>query len=143
MGDENSLCSHSNILTTSMTSMMRAVAQLGQAYNVSVINLPIPTILNATDAIVRINASAICGSDLHSYHVNSGSPEQPFLYGHEAIGYVTEVGNAVQFLSVGDYVVIPDNLDNGHFTLEPDTYDPPLGFGGIQGGGVLPGLQGK
>ncbi|KAJ9634509.1 hypothetical protein H2199_008966 [Coniosporium tulheliwenetii] len=124
-----------------MAGMMRAVAQLGQALNVSVIDLPIPTIQNATDVIVRLNATAICGSDLHSYHVQSGSQDQPFLYGHEAIGYVTEVGDAVQFLNVGDYVVIPDNLDNGRYTFEPDTYVVPLGFGGLQGGGPLPGLQ--
>lgn len=126
-----------------MAGMMRAVAQLGQALNVSVIDLPIPTIQNATDVIVRLNATAICGSDLHSYHVQSGSQDQPFLYGHEAIGYVTEVGDAVQFLNVGDYVVIPDNLDNGRYTFEPDTYVVPLGFGGLQGGGPLPGLQSK
>jgi threonine dehydrogenase-like Zn-dependent dehydrogenase len=127
-----------------MASMMRAVAQLGMAYNVSVINIPVPTILNATDVIVRINASAICGSDLHTYHVASGSPEQPLLYGHEAIGYITEVGDAVQFFNVGDYVVIPDNIDNGHYTLEPDTYNVPLGFGGVQSDdGPLPGLQSK
>jgi threonine dehydrogenase-like Zn-dependent dehydrogenase len=120
---------------------MRAVAQLGQAYNVSVIDVPVPTILDPTDAIVRINASAICGSDLHTYHVASGSPDAPLLYGHEAIGYVTETGDAVQFLSVGDYVVIPDNLDNGHYTLEPDSYQVPLGFGGVQGGEALPGVQ--
>lgn len=120
---------------------MRAVAQLGEAYSVSVIDVPVPTILNATDVIVRLNASAICGSDLHSYHVPSGSPELPYLYGHEGIGYVTEVGDAVQYLSVGDYVIIPDNLDNGHFTYEPDAYYPPLGFGGPNDGSVLPGLQ--
>ncbi|KAF2830048.1 GroES-like protein [Ophiobolus disseminans] len=124
-----------------MASLMRAVAQLGQAYNVSVIDVPIPTILNATDAIVRINASAICGSDLHAYHVASGLPDNPYLYGHEAIGYVTEIGDAVQFLRVGDYVVIPDNVDNGHYTLEPDTYNVPLGFGGLQNDDVLGGLQ--
>jgi threonine dehydrogenase-like Zn-dependent dehydrogenase len=128
-----------------MASFMRAVAQVGQARNVSVIDVPIPTILNATDVIVHINASAICGSDLHTYHVASGSPETPLLYGHEAIGYVTEVGDAVQFLTVGDYVVIPDNVDNGHYTLEPDTYTVPLGWGGVQNGegGPLPGLQSK
>jgi threonine dehydrogenase-like Zn-dependent dehydrogenase len=127
-----------------MASIMRAVAQLGIAYDVSVINVSIPTIVNATDVIVRLNASAICGSDLHTYHVASGSPEQPLLYGHEAIGYITEVGDAVQFLNVGDYVVIPDNLDNGHYTLDPDVYDVPLGFGGVQSdGGPLPGLQSK
>ncbi|KZL64082.1 alcohol dehydrogenase protein [Colletotrichum incanum] len=120
---------------------MRAVAQLGQAYNVSVIDIPVPNILNATDVIVRLNLSAICGSDLHTYHTPVGSSEQPYLYGHEGLGYVTEVGDAVQFLNVGDYVIIPDNLDNGHFTSEPDSYFPPLGFGGLQDGGTLPGLQ--
>jgi threonine dehydrogenase-like Zn-dependent dehydrogenase len=127
-----------------MASMMRAVAQPGIEYNVSVINIPVPTILNATDVIVRINASAICGSDLHTYHIASGSSEQPLLYGHEAIGYITEVGDAVQFLNVGDYVVIPDDIDNGHYTLKPDTYNIPLGFGRVQSdNGSLPGLQSK
>jgi threonine dehydrogenase-like Zn-dependent dehydrogenase len=83
-----------------MASLLRAVAQLGQAYNVSVIDVPIPTILNATDVIVRINASAICGSDLHNYHVATGSPDNPYLYGHEGIGYVTEVGDAVRNVHV-------------------------------------------
>ncbi|KAI4756160.1 GroES-like protein [Aureobasidium sp. EXF-3400] len=127
-----------------MAGVMRAVAQLGQAYNVSVINFPIPTILNATDVIVKINATAICGSDLHTYHVASGSPTTPLLYGHEAIGYITEIGDAVQFLSVGDYVIIPDNLDNGHYTVEPDHYTVSIGFGGVQDGtpeAPLPGLQ--
>jgi threonine dehydrogenase-like Zn-dependent dehydrogenase len=129
-------------MASNMTAMMRAVAQFGQALNVSVVDVPVPTILNATDVIVKINMSAICGSDMHTYHAESGSPEQPYLYGHEAIGYVTEAGDAVQFLRVGDYVVIPDNLDNGHWTSEPDVYDPPLGFGGLVGE-VLPGVQSK
>ncbi|CAG9983061.1 unnamed protein product [Clonostachys byssicola] len=120
---------------------MRAIAQLGIAFNVSVIDVPVPKILNGTDVIVKLNATAICGSDLHSYHVDSGSQDLPYLYGHEAIGVVTEIGDAVQYLNVGDYVVIPDNLDNGHFTVEPDTYYAPLGFGGPADGSVLPGLQ--
>ncbi|KAL4901006.1 hypothetical protein BDW74DRAFT_182339 [Aspergillus multicolor] len=124
-----------------MSLTMRAVAQFGTPFNVSVIDRPIPTILNATDVIVRMNASAICGSDLHSYRTSSGSEEHPYLYGHEGIGHVVEVGESVQFLSVGDYVVIPDNFDNGHFTLEPDAYAPELGSGGVEGSGALPGLQ--
>ncbi|KAL3435342.1 GroES-like protein [Aspergillus tetrazonus] len=119
---------------------MRAVAQFGQAFNVSVIDKPVPTTLNSTDVVVRLNASAICGSDLHSYRTSAGSQEHPFLYGHEGIGHVVEVGDSVQFLSVGDYVVIPDNVDNGHFTLEPDAYIPSLGLGGVEGT-ALPGLQ--
>ncbi|KAH8896430.1 alcohol dehydrogenase [Thozetella sp. PMI_491] len=124
-----------------MAGVMRAVAQLGQAFNVSVIDVPVPTIINDTDAIVRINATAICGSDLHTYRVASGSPEQPLLYGHEAIGHITEVGSAVQFLNVGDYVIIPDNTDNGHFTYAPDSYVVSGGYGGLEGGEPLPGLQ--
>ncbi|RDW89923.1 Alcohol dehydrogenase protein [Aspergillus mulundensis] len=124
-----------------MSLTMRAVAQFGTPFNVSVIDRPMPTILNGTDVIVRMNASAICGSDLHSYRAASGSEEHPYLYGHEGIGHVVEVGDSVQFLSVGDYVVIPDNFDNGHFTTEPDVYVPSLSSGGVEGGGALPGLQ--
>ena len=115
-----------------MAETMRAVAQFGQAFNVSVVDRPIPSILNATDVIVRINASAICGSDLHNYRTETGTQEEPFYYGHEGIGHVVEVGDSVQFLSVGDYVVIPDNYDNGHWTLEPDVYDPAIGANGLQ-----------
>lgn len=73
-------------MASNITAMMRAVAQFGQALNVSVVDVPVPTILNATDVIVKINMTAICGSDMHTYHVESGSPEQPYFYGHEAIG---------------------------------------------------------
>ncbi|KAL5603995.1 hypothetical protein FOVSG1_006745 [Fusarium oxysporum f. sp. vasinfectum] len=94
---------------------MRAVAQLGVAFNVSIIDIPALRILNGTDVIVKINATAT----------------------------MLKIGDAVQYLNVGDYVVIPDNLDNGHFTVEPDTYYPLLGFGGLSDGSVLPGLQTK
>jgi threonine dehydrogenase-like Zn-dependent dehydrogenase len=122
-----------------MTGLMRAVAQLGTALNVSVIDVPIPSIVNATDVIVKINATAICGTDLHSYRQPTGSSEQPYLYGHEAIGYITEIGSEVTALSVGDYVVIPDNVDDGRFSYEPDR----SGADVFWGGGVLPGLQSK
>ncbi|KAI0098993.1 alcohol dehydrogenase [Hypoxylon sp. NC0597] len=120
---------------------MRAVAQLGVANNVSVIDWPVPTIVNNTDAIVRLNLSAICGSDLHNYHTESGSPQLPYLYGHEGLGVVTEVGDAVRYFNVGDYVVIPDNVDSGHYTIEPYDYYPPLSYGGPPDGSVIPGVQ--
>ncbi|KAH8747599.1 alcohol dehydrogenase, partial [Diaporthe sp. PMI_573] len=112
-----------------MNSTMRAVAQMGVPYEVSVINVPLPTIQYGTDAIVRINASAICGSDLHPYRAGAGSPEEPARYGHEAIGYITEIGDAVQFLNVGDYVVIPCNNDDGRYTGNPDYYVPEVNYG--------------
>ncbi|KAL2833903.1 hypothetical protein BDW59DRAFT_179519 [Aspergillus cavernicola] len=124
-----------------MASTMRAVAQFGQAFNVSVIDRPIPNIISETDVVVRMNASAICGSDLHSYRVSSGFEEAPYLYGHEGIGHVVKVGDSVQFLTVGDYVVIPNNFDDGHFTLEPDSFNPGLSPGGPEGEDGRPGLQ--
>ncbi|PSN60794.1 alcohol dehydrogenase [Corynespora cassiicola Philippines] len=111
---------------------MRVAALIG-AYNVTVIDMPVPTLRNPTDAIVRITASAICGSDLHYYHQNSGSPDAPIPIGHEAIGYVEAIGDAVQHLQVGDYVVIPDNIDDGHFNFGPEL---PNSFGGPQLGGL-------
>ncbi|KAJ3544733.1 hypothetical protein NM208_g2902 [Fusarium decemcellulare] len=109
-------------------SLMRAVAQLGQPSNVSVVNIPIPTLIDPTDAIVKINASAICGSDLHTYRRGVGSEEHPFIYGHEAIGHVVQVGDAIQHLSVGDYVVIPSVVDDGHFSID---HLVPSGYGGL------------
>ncbi|KAI1376959.1 GroES-like protein [Hypoxylon crocopeplum] len=102
-----------------LNATMRGVVLLG-AYNISVTDLPMPVIQNTTDAIVRVTASAICGSDLHFYHDGLGAPGQAVPIGHEAIGYVESIGDAVQFLQVGDYVVIPDNVDDGHFNFGPD-----------------------
>ncbi|KAH7124976.1 alcohol dehydrogenase [Dactylonectria estremocensis] len=64
---------------------------------------------------VRITSSAICGSDLHFYHGYGGSPNVPWGLGHEAVGFVSEIGDAVTTLNVGDYVIIPDNADDGQW----------------------------
>ncbi|KAF4965408.1 hypothetical protein FSARC_6786 [Fusarium sarcochroum] len=118
-------------------SLMRAVAQLGQPSSVSVIDIPVPTLVDSTDAIVKINASAICGSDLHSYRRGVGSEESPFFYGHEAIGHVVEVGDAIQHLNVGDYVVVPSVVDDGRFSID---HLVPSGYGGLKNE-TLGGLQ--
>ncbi|KAK1544418.1 alcohol dehydrogenase GroES-like domain-containing protein [Colletotrichum paranaense] len=77
--------------------------------------MPVPTITNQTDVVVRITSSAICGSDLHMYHGFGGTPNVPYGFGHEAVGYVSSVGDAISSLEVGDYVIIPDNADDGHW----------------------------
>lgn len=56
-----------------MPSFMRAVAQLGQAYHISVINVPVSTIFSTTDVIIRISVSAIYRSSLHMYRQAYGS----------------------------------------------------------------------
>lgn len=118
-----------------LNATMRGVVFDGNPFQVSVVDLPRPNIINHTDAVVRITTSAICGSDLHMYHgVQGGTP--PWGMGHEAIGYISEIGNAVSSLAVGDYVVIPDNVDSGHLEMEPESLQS---YGGGSG---LDGLQG-
>ncbi|CAG8947918.1 unnamed protein product [Penicillium salamii] len=111
-------------LNATLAATMRAVAWFGQTNNVSVIDVPVPSIINQTDAIIRITTSAICGSDLHFYHGYTGAANVPWNLGHEAVGYVQEVGSAVSSLEVGEYVIIPDNAHSGHYGQEH-----PISFG--------------
>ena len=65
-----------------------------------------PAIAAPTDAIVRVERSGICGSDLHIYHGQGFSPDTAFCVGHEAVGEVVEVGSAVRRRTVGERVMI-------------------------------------
>ncbi|KAJ4989204.1 alcohol dehydrogenase GroES-like domain-containing protein [Stagonosporopsis vannaccii] len=98
-----------------LNSTMRAVMFSGIAYNVTLNSIPVPQISNPNDVIVRITTAALCGSDLHTYHGLVGGSLPTWTMGHEAMGYITEIGSAVTTLSVGDYVVIPDSLTTGHY----------------------------
>lgn len=62
-----------------------------------------PTILEPTDAILRITAACICGSDLWPYRGHDRVDHQPM--GHEYVGVVDEVGADVSTVKVGDFVV--------------------------------------
>ena len=67
---------------------------------------PAPTIEAPTDAVVRVAAACICGSDLWPYRgENDITPGQTI--GHEMIGVVEEVGSAVTSFRSGDFVVVP------------------------------------
>jgi alcohol dehydrogenase len=65
---------------------------------------PDPQLLAADDAIVRIEASGICGSDLHIYH-GRVQVEPGFTIGHEFVGTVEAVGPSVTQVAVGDRVL--------------------------------------
>ena len=84
---------------------MRATLMYG-AGDVRVENVPDSRIKNPTDALVRITASCICGSDLHPYH-SMTTENGPARVGHEFIGIVEEVGSAVATVKPGDLVVSP------------------------------------
>ncbi len=66
---------------------------------------PIPE--NDRDAVVKVTACSICGSDLHIYHGHGFSEDVGFCVGHEAVGEVVEVGRAVSRVKVGDKVMLP------------------------------------
>lgn len=76
-------------------------------------NKPDPEILHPNDAIVRVTRSLICGSDLHLYHGMVPDTRVGMTFGHEFTGIVTEVGEGVQNLKVGDHVLVPFNIACG------------------------------
>jgi threonine dehydrogenase-like Zn-dependent dehydrogenase len=85
---------------------MKANCWLGK-YKVQVEEVPDPKILNPRDAIVRITSTAICGSDLHLYNGFVPSMMKGDILGHEFMGEVVEVGQAIKKLKPGDRVVVP------------------------------------
>jgi threonine dehydrogenase-like Zn-dependent dehydrogenase len=92
---------------------MRAVTWQGKR-DVRVETVPDPVIQEATDAIVRVTSTCICGSDLHLYEVLGAFMGAGDVLGHEAIGVVEEVGSAAGELRVGDRVVVPFQMSCGH-----------------------------
>lgn len=68
--------------------------------------VPDPTVSAATDAIVRIDATTICGTDLHILKGDVPAVTDGRILGHEGVGTITEVGAAVTKLAVGDRVLI-------------------------------------
>ena len=116
--------------------------------DVSVKDVPDAKIERATDVLVKITTTNICGSDLHMYegrtNLNPG-----LVLGHENMGQVAEVGNAVDRIKVGDMVCLPFNIGCGFcknceagltgfcLTVNPGTAGATYGFagmGGFQGG---------
>ncbi|MFH5821518.1 zinc-binding dehydrogenase [Georgenia sp. AZ-5] len=73
---------------------------------------PDPRVLRPTDAVVRVVASCVCGSDLWHYRgvVGSGGPSR---IGHEFVGVVEEVGGEVRSVAPGDFVVAPFSYSCG------------------------------
>ena len=75
--------------------------------DVRVDTVPDPKILHPRDAIIRITATGICGSDLHLLDGYQPTMESGDVLGHEPMGLVEEVGRAVKKLKKGDRVVVP------------------------------------
>ncbi|MFJ6418390.1 zinc-dependent alcohol dehydrogenase family protein [Paeniglutamicibacter sp. NPDC091659] len=74
--------------------------------DIRVEDCPDPVLLADTDALVKVTAACVCGSDLWPYRGVNAIPK-PRRIGHEFIGVVTDVGNKVSKLKAGDFVVAP------------------------------------
>ena len=82
------------------------------AGDVRVEERPDPKIIEATDAIIRLTATCICGSDLWPYR--GVEPADHQVMGHEYVGVVEEIGDEVKTMSPGDFVV-------GSFVISDNT----------------------
>jgi threonine dehydrogenase-like Zn-dependent dehydrogenase len=76
-------------------------------------SVPDPTIEDARDAIIKVTACAICGSDLHIYGGIIPGMQHGDVIGHETMGEVVEVGAGNSKLKVGDRVVVPFTISCG------------------------------
>ena len=84
---------------------MKSAAYI-KAGQVGLVEMDHPQILDPDDAIIRIVRTCVCGSDLWSYRNEQVKPGR-MNSGHEAIGIVEEVGEAVTTVKAGDFVIAP------------------------------------
>ena len=90
---------------------MRAVTMHGPG-DVRVVDREEPRIIEPTDAVIRLTATCICGSDLWPYR--GAEAAEHLLMGHEYVGIVEEIGDDVKTLNAGDFVV-------GSFVISDNT----------------------
>ena len=121
-----------------MKNKMKAVIFHGIG-EISIEEIDVPTIQKASDAIIRITLTTICGSDLHLIHGQTVvDPESPI--GHECVGVVEEVGSDVSSFKPGDRVIVPTftHCGNCFFCKKGSTSQCEkggiVGFGSIRGG---------
>jgi alcohol dehydrogenase len=104
--------------------------------------VPKPTIQDDTDAIVRVDAVTICGTDLHILKGDVPAVTDGRILGHEAVGTVEEVGAGVKNVAVGDKVLVSCVTSCGacRFCRE-GRYGQCLGGGGWILGHLIDGTQ--
>ncbi|UER55347.1 zinc-dependent alcohol dehydrogenase family protein [Kineosporiaceae bacterium SCSIO 59966] len=93
---------------------MRAVraTEIHAPFDVRLVEVPDPVVEQPTDAVVRITATCVCGSDLWSYR-GENRVTAPRRIGHEMVGVVEEVGDAVRTVRPGDFVIAPFAISCG------------------------------
>ena len=103
---------------------------------------PDPVILEPTDAIVRIDSSTICGTDLHILKGDVPEVQPGTVLGHEAVGTIVEIGAAVTTLKGGDRVLVSCITSCGRCRFcREGHYGLCTGGGGWIFGHLIDGLQ--
>ncbi len=128
-------------VTTTRRTAMRALVFHGpdqKAWE----DAPTPTIVNDTDAIVRVDAVTICGTDLHILKGDVPAVTDGRILGHEAVGTVEAVGAGLNTVKVGDRVLVSCITSCGvcRFCRER-RYGQCLGGGGWILGHTIDGTQ--
>ncbi|MFZ2114772.1 MAG: zinc-dependent alcohol dehydrogenase family protein [Solirubrobacteraceae bacterium] len=101
-----------------------------------------PTIIDPTDAIVRIDTSTICGTDLHILKGDVPETTPGTILGHEAVGTIQEVGAGVSTVAPGDRVLMSCVSSCGRCRFcKEGRYGQCLGGGGWIFGHLINGLQ--
>ena len=70
-------------------------------------DVPDAVLQDPTDVVVRVDTTTICGTDLHILHGDVPAVTDGRILGHEAVGTITQVGDAVTSFAVGDRVLVP------------------------------------
>ncbi|MDL4915435.1 MAG: zinc-dependent alcohol dehydrogenase [Enterobacterales bacterium endosymbiont of Blomia tropicalis] len=117
-------------------------------------DVPDPKIEKPTDAVIKLTASAICGTDLHFVRGTFSNMQQGTILGHEGVGIVESLGDEVRNFNPGDRVVVCSTLSCGvcppcraGHTAQCDNANPngpeagTCFFGGPQATGPINGLQ--
>jgi threonine dehydrogenase-like Zn-dependent dehydrogenase len=118
---------------------MRATMLYG-AGDVRIEEVPDPRLVHPTDAVVRITAACICGSDLWPYDTKPADGT-PTRMGHEFIGVVEETGAEVATVRKGDLVVAPWVFSDGTCEYCREGLTTSCTHGGIWGYGDADGAQ--
>ena len=104
--------------------------------------VPTPTIQDNTDAIVRVDCTTICGSDLHILKGDVPEVTEGRILGHEAVGTVESVGSAVTTVAPGDRVLVSCISACGRCSYcRQGRYGQCLGGGGWILGHLIDGTQ--
>ncbi len=105
-------------------------------------NVSDPVILDDGDAIVRVDATTICGTDLHILKGDVPETTPGRILGHEAVGTVVEVGSGVKTVSIGDRVLVSCISACGRCRFcREGSYGQCLGGGGWILGHLIDGTQ--